>query len=136
MTRYCTQLIGLNSDGQLLFQHRTADALSNPNKWDLFGGGMEEGESPEEGLRRELLEELELTIGPLKFYIEKTIVTNGDAKTRYYFVGNVVRTEAELRKQQHEGQNLAFLWPREVKDLDLVSHHREVLDQFVADLLR
>ena len=38
------------------------DSIPFPNHWDLFGGFVEEGESPEQALVREIEEELELRI--------------------------------------------------------------------------
>ena len=46
-------------DGRYLLQHR--DPLPEiffPDHWGSFGGALDPGESPEEGMRRELMEEL------------------------------------------------------------------------------
>jgi 8-oxo-dGTP pyrophosphatase MutT (NUDIX family) len=45
----------------LLLQLRDGDAPTFPHHWGLFGGHMEEGESPEVAIWRELEEELALT---------------------------------------------------------------------------
>jgi 8-oxo-dGTP pyrophosphatase MutT (NUDIX family) len=45
----------------LLLQLRDGSAPNYPNSWGLFGGHMEEGESPETAVWRELEEELHLT---------------------------------------------------------------------------
>lgn len=47
-----------NPDKRILLQHRTKDAPRLPLHWAFFGGGIEEGESPETAVRREALEEL------------------------------------------------------------------------------
>lgn len=44
------------STGRILLVKRSLDS-DDPGTWALLGGGIEEGESPEEGLRRELSEE-------------------------------------------------------------------------------
>jgi leucyl-tRNA synthetase len=48
--------------GVFVFQKRTQDSKTNPGKYALFGGGIEDGESVETALIRELEEELELKV--------------------------------------------------------------------------
>ena len=52
----------LLSDGKVLLVRRSPQRQFYPNVWDLFGGHVEEGESPEDALRREALEELQVEI--------------------------------------------------------------------------
>ena len=47
-------------DGEILLLHRAGGALSG--QWFLPGGGVEDGETPEEGARRELAEEAGISI--------------------------------------------------------------------------
>lgn len=46
-----------NGDGTILL------VKENSDKWDLPGGGIDHGESPEDAIRRELHEELGITDG-------------------------------------------------------------------------
>ena len=48
----------LNKAGELLLLRRSMTTLRWPGKWGIAGGGMEHGETPDQALRRELLEEL------------------------------------------------------------------------------
>jgi 8-oxo-dGTP diphosphatase len=49
----------LHQDGKFLMQLRDDDpAIMYPGHWAFFGGHLEPGESPEVGVRRELLEEI------------------------------------------------------------------------------
>ena len=48
----------VGNEFHFFLQKRTNDAIRNPGNFGLFGGGLENGESPKEGLLREVKEEL------------------------------------------------------------------------------
>jgi len=69
--KFAQKAIVLNADRKILFLKRTAHEEGEAPVWDLPGGGLEFGEAPEQGLRRELQEEVGLTVGrivPLKVW--------------------------------------------------------------------
>lgn len=54
-----------NSEHKYLLQLRdNIPTIRYPGTWDLFGGAIEEGETPLEGALRELKEEIGLTLSP------------------------------------------------------------------------
>lgn len=56
----------VNPQGQVLLQQRDhTPGILFPGHWTIFGGAVEPGESPDEAVRRELMEELELDL-PLR----------------------------------------------------------------------
>jgi len=58
-------------EGRYLLQHR--DDLPQiwfANHWGLFGGGIDPGESPEEALRRELIEEIGFSPKEMHFFTQ------------------------------------------------------------------
>lgn len=55
-------VIVINKENRILLQHRSSDAPTNPSKWQLWGGAIEEGENSKEAAIRELNEELKLNI--------------------------------------------------------------------------
>ena len=58
-----TGMILRNTEGEFLLQFRDgAEGIGYPLHWDLFGGGVEVGETILESAQRELWEELELKV--------------------------------------------------------------------------
>jgi 8-oxo-dGTP pyrophosphatase MutT (NUDIX family) len=56
----------LERQGRWLIQLRDDQAsIVAPGRWGLFGGHIEPGETPEQSLRRELIEEIGYSSGPL-----------------------------------------------------------------------
>ncbi len=95
-----------NKEGKILFQLRDEKGR-NPNKWGTFGGGIEKGETPLQGLIREINEELEIKL--LKEDISK----------RYwipfinYFIFVVDLQKTPKKSQLHEGKDMKFMTKRE-----------------------
>ena len=54
----------VDAQGRILMQHRDAHAKTSPNQWAFPGGRIEAGEEPVDAARRELEEELGLTLPP------------------------------------------------------------------------
>ncbi|MBI5126522.1 MAG: NUDIX hydrolase [Candidatus Taylorbacteria bacterium] len=61
-TRHVSSLILIDKDGKILFQRRTADAKRFAGLLSFFGGGLENNETPEQALVRELKEELDYSV--------------------------------------------------------------------------
>ena len=93
----------IQPDGQFLLTSRPPGKVYEGN-WEFPGGKLEEGESVEEALRRELQEEIGLTIGPVQpWKIE--MVDYPHALVRLHFC-KVFEWTGEL--QMHEGQSFAW----------------------------
>ena len=104
-------------DRRYLCQLRSQKAgIYYPGHWGLFGGEVEPGESAEEGLKRELEEELSLVIGNAEYFTEFTFDFSfrrlGIVWRRYY----VVRLESSELSQLRlgEGRELSTFTAREL----------------------
>lgn len=94
----------LFQNGQFLLQLRDdLPDIAYPGQWGLFGGHLEPGETPEQGLKRELIEEIGYTVeAPYLFClnVDKQI-------TRYIFCAPLtVEVEALVLG---EGQDLKLI---------------------------
>ena len=107
----CVAWILTNKEVEVLLQKRTADYKRFPSMWTIMGGAIEEGESPEEAVNRELKEELGIKLN-LKFCEEFILHTKLDYM--YLFKGNL----NNLGKISIiEGNGLAFFSKKELKDI-------------------
>lgn len=52
----------MNYDGKVLLQQRSFNTRKNPGKWSKTGGHVDAGETCEEAIRREVFEEIGLTV--------------------------------------------------------------------------
>jgi 8-oxo-dGTP diphosphatase len=74
----------------LLYLRDNKPDIPFPDHWDLIGGHVEEGETPEEALVREVKEELDIDIKDYTFYKKYECLT-GDAyeNTKYIYSGKI-----------------------------------------------
>lgn len=68
-----TSIIFVNSDNQVLLCLRDdIPTIPYPNRWDILGGHIEEGETPEECIIREIKEEIGFNlVNPRLFEVER-----------------------------------------------------------------
>jgi 8-oxo-dGTP diphosphatase len=106
-----------NDKGEFLLALRDDKSwIPFPNHWDLIGGHVEEGETPDEALVREIKEELDIEIPGYRFYKEVHCKT-GDAyeNIKYIYTGkiNIPIEEVTLL----EGQRAQYFKPQEIPDV-------------------
>lgn len=71
----CVGAVIVDECGRYLLQLRDArEGLPLPDHWVMFGGGIEEGETSEEAIRRELREELGFEVAQAHWYTESVFV--------------------------------------------------------------
>ena len=103
MLEVATALL-FDSEGKLLIYLRDdKPEIPFPNCWDLFGGHVEHGETPEEALVREVQEELGITVDryePFKVYH----CTSGDAQPNIKHVFSVHIKQRADDLTLYEGQ--------------------------------
>ncbi len=100
-------------------------------KWELPGGGLDWGESPEEGIRREIKEEMGLTVTCVAS--QPTYLTTVARDSDGRWIANVL-FETEVKDFNFTPSNecvaLKFVTPEEAKNLPLFITFKKFLEVF------
>ncbi len=106
--------------------------ISEPNKWSIIGGGVEEGEDFDQTLKREIYEETNLK--PKNITSMGEISFGGSLHALYL----VKLNEEELRelKLGDEGQKLEFFSYRQLKELSTTSIITSFVKMFGEEVRR
>ena len=101
----------LEREGRWLLQLRDdIEGIIHPGTWGLFGGHLDPGETPEQALRRELLEEINWMAGELPFWFDHA----DPHRIAYFFRATLTVHLEEL--QLLEGQDMVLAGPDELID--------------------
>jgi NDP-sugar pyrophosphorylase family protein len=115
----------INSLGQVLLQQRDDNpAIRYPGHWSLFGGTIEDGESPETAVAREVQEEIDFEMR--NFGLFREFVQNN--KQEFAFAGELSATLDQLTLSEGQGMNLFY--PSQLKDLQIRPDDKDTLEQF------
>lgn len=107
-------------------QHRDNNAPYEPNMWGFFGGHIEEGETPEQAVVREIKEELQIDIVP-EYFGRYEHGGNWGQVERFVFIAYLTISLEQTRKQQTEGDDLGLFSVEEAKTEGLKPDRLQVL---------
>ena len=122
--RNVSVLVLYNDQKEILLQHRSKDAVRLPDYWAFFGGGIEAGETPEQALNREILEELEYPAAAPKLIFSQKFTYKEDENAKYVFVE---KYDPKKPLIQHEGQGMGWWKFEDLEKLKIVDHDRIAL---------
>ncbi len=106
-----------NGRGEYLMLHRVKKQVDiNKGKWIGIGGKFEEGESPDECLRREVWEETGLTLTQFQFRGVVTFLCNDSGSDQLMYLFTATGWTGELNPDCNEGD---LAWVPKGKVLDL-----------------
>ena len=122
-----------NDKGEfLLYLRDNKPDIPFPDHWDLIGGHVEEGETPEDALIREVKEELDIDLKDYTFYKKYECLT-GDAyeniKFIYYGKINLPIEEITLL----EGVRSQYFSREEIPDIKFANILKSIVMNYIAD---
>lgn len=126
------KIIIMSPDKILLFHRDNIPTINSPDCWCLVGGGIEEGETPEEALIREVKEETSFNLQKYKLL---TKFTGSMGEDVWLYVALVEKNEeSKFILGPGEGQAIAWFTLDEAIALKLTSGAKMLLSKY-QDLL-
>ncbi len=122
-----------NDKGEFLLALRDNKSwIPFPGHWDLIGGHVEDGETPEEALVREYKEELGLDLKEYKFYKEFEC-HEGDAfeNIKYIYSGKINIPAEEITL--YEGQCAKYFTRKEIPDIKFANIIKYIVMDYIAN---
>ena len=127
-----TQILLFDRNHRLIIYLRDDNPrIPFPNHWDLIGGHLVEGETPEEALVREAREEIGLELRHWKFF-RRYECLNGDVypNTKFIYHASIDCLAADLTL--FEGQRLSAIQPQERFTIRFANILGAILEDFIA----
>jgi 8-oxo-dGTP pyrophosphatase MutT (NUDIX family) len=118
-------VILMNENDQVLFLERSDDTDIEPNTLGLAGGKVEEGETPEEAAKRELLEETGMDVEELELV---RVIENEDGSVSHYFKADAPEVVDLSLSEEHT--NHVWMGVDEIKESDNIIFGNN--DRFVS----
>lgn len=119
--------------GWVLLQHRDEHAPRAADQWGIVGGHVEDGEDFDTAVRRELLEETGVRLGPEepRLWWEGDFAYADGHRSHYrVYAAQVDLTDDDI--VLGEGRAIVFVDPDEALSLDLAESNAHLLPRFLA----
>jgi 8-oxo-dGTP diphosphatase len=130
--RKAAMLIIVTGDGLLMHLRDDKPGIAHPGCWAGFGGAVEDGETIEQALRREVLEETSLEISGARFLASETD-HEGDGRevSLFYVTGDYRPEDIDLR----EGAGVAVHSLQDLRQLKMSPFVRRAIGSHLLPAL-
>ena len=130
---YVATCLLFDKNGKLLIYLRdNKPDIPFPNHWDLFGGMIEEGETPGQALVREVEEELGITLGSYKKFRDYDCQTGDISPNKKYVFYAKVNAIPEELKLLDVGQRLTSISLEDRYNYDFANILGGIIDDFAT----
>ena len=128
-------IIELGTTGKILLAQRSKQLDWHPGEWEITYGRIAQFESPEEGLRREVKEELGLTDIEIGKVLRVWHIFRGSKKPENDLVGITYccRTSTEQVSLSDEHEQYAWVTPQEALSMIHVDGIRKDVELLLSD---
>lgn len=130
--RQVVGIILVNDRDEVLLQQRDDKPdLRYPGHWTFFGGAVEDNESPDEAIRRELVEELKLSLEPrfwMHYECPARTIPGQVVTTNFMYVTRFNRDLDTLTLL--EGQDMRYFAAEDALRLTLAFEQTPILKRF------
>lgn len=123
--------IVVNKAGEFLLQKKTLDYKWFSGGWSLFGGGIKDGETPLEAIKRELKEELGICFEKIKFFKKNSFEIGNNSFENEVFLVNFNGRISEIIL--NEGAGFAFFSKEELNSLNIFPGIRKILTEYIQN---
>lgn len=118
-----------NEEGKILTIFRTETAPSRPNTWDLPGGEVDFGENPQDGIKREILEETGLEVEDIRpFDIEVHLFP--EEGVYWLTIAYKCRAVSSKIKLSYEHNDYKWVTPGEFLELESSPRFKNFIKSF------
>jgi len=126
------QALLFDGDGKLLIYLRDdKPTIPFPNHWDLFGGHVEVGETPDEALCRELQEEIGVALDSWRFFRRYDCLT-GDVYPNHKFIYHAQIDAVPADLTLYEGQRLTSIAASQLREFKFANILGGIVEDFIA----
>lgn len=123
--------LALFCDGESIALQDRGSYSKYGEKYGFWGGSIESGESPEEALRRELLEELSYTPKVLNFWQDYSFELNEEHITLHLFISDITKVLMESKVKEGSGM-IIFKLKEILKNKDFDEVDRDIISKLVS----